>query len=159
MERIDRIIKNPTYREKQKRLEELEQGRKYCTHGMDHAVSVARIMYIKALEQQMAVDKELIYAAALLHDLGRCDQYISNIPHHEASAQLAEQILTECGFAESEIGMMKEAIMAHRRQEQQEGTFSALLYEADKLSRDCYLCKVSETCNWAEEKKNHTIQY
>lgn len=159
MERIDRIIKNPTYREKLKLLDELEQGRIYCKHGMEHAVSVARIMYIKALEQQLTVEKELIYAAALLHDLGRCDQYVRNIPHHEAGAQLAVQILTECGFTESEIGMIREAIWAHRREERQPGTFSALLYEADKLSRDCYRCKASDTCKWAEEKKNHTIRY
>ncbi|MDE6433637.1 MAG: HD domain-containing protein [Lachnospiraceae bacterium] len=159
MERIDRIVSNPIYREKLKQLDELEQERIYCKHGMEHAVNVARIMYIRALEQGLVVDKEIIYAAALLHDLGRCDQYVYNIPHHEAGAKLAVQILTECGFDESEIAVIEEAIRAHRKEERSSGTFSALLYEADKLSRDCYRCKAGETCNWAEEKRNHTIRY
>lgn len=68
MERIDRIMENSIYLEKQNRLDELEKERIYCRHGLDHAISVARIMYIKALEQKLSFDKELIYAAALLQD-------------------------------------------------------------------------------------------
>lgn len=159
MERIDRIISNPIYREKLKQLEELEQERIYCKHGMEHALSVARIMYIRALEQQLAVGKDIIYAAALLHDMGRCDEYLYHIPHHEAGAKLAAQILKECGFDEGEITAIEEAVRAHREEERQPGTFSSLLYEADKLSRDCYRCKAVKTCNWTEQKKNHTIRY
>ena len=39
--------------------------------GVLFTVGVARIMYIKALEQKLSFDKELIYAAALLHDIAK----------------------------------------------------------------------------------------
>ena len=159
MERIDRIMENSIYLEKQNRLDELEKERIYCRHGLDHAISVARIMYIKALEQKLSFDKELIYAAALLHDIGRCEQYEKGVPHHEAGEKLAEKILSECGFFEEEIAIIKAAIQSHRKEEDESGTFSALLYEADKLSRDCYRCKASDSFNWTETKKNHKISY
>ena len=159
MERIDRILTNLTYKEKQKKLNECEKNRIYCKHGMDHALNVARIMYIKVLEQQLPFEKEHIYAAALLHDLGRADQYVYGTPHHQAGTYLAEKILTECGFSADEIKIITEAIGEHRRNAQQFGSFSTLLYEADKLSRDCYRCEAYDTCNWKEEKKNHTIIY
>ena len=37
--------------------------------------NVARLMYIYALEEHLELPKELIYAAALLHDIGRAQQY------------------------------------------------------------------------------------
>lgn len=159
MKRIDRLMANSLYKEKQKRLDELEGQRIYCRHGFNHAISVARIMYIKALEKNLSFDKELIYAVALIHDIGRCDQYESGIPHHEAGEKLAGQILPECGFREDEIAIIKEAIRSHREIERSSGSFQELLYEADKLSRECYRCRASDTCNWSEEKKNHTICY
>ncbi|MEI3176166.1 MAG: HDIG domain-containing metalloprotein [Lachnospiraceae bacterium] len=74
MERVDRIIRNETFIWNMKKLLRLEQERIYCRHDMDHLLSVARVQ-IKALEERIPVSKELIYAAALLHDIGRAAQY------------------------------------------------------------------------------------
>ena len=79
MERVDRIIRNETFIWNMKKLLRLEQERIYCRHDMDHLLSVARIAYIKALEERIPVSKELIYAAALLHDIGRAAQYETGI--------------------------------------------------------------------------------
>lgn len=157
MERIDRILKNPVYRETQRQLDELEQERIYCKHGTDHALDTARIMYIRVLEQSLPFDKELVYAAALLHDLGRCSEYQNKKPHHEAGAVLAEGILLECGFTETETGLIVKAIRGHREGGERPEGFSALLYEADKLSRTCWQCRVADTCKWTDGKKNHTV--
>ena len=42
----------------------------------------------------------MIYAAALLHDMGRVRQYRDGTEHHEESARIAARILPECGFSE-----------------------------------------------------------
>jgi len=59
---------------------------------------VARISYLMILEKRLPVSKDIIYATALLHDLGRADQYEKGISHEEAGAILAEEILTDCGI-------------------------------------------------------------
>ena len=40
----------------------------------------------------------MIYAAGLLHDIGRYEQMKKGTPHHLAGARLAERILTDCDF-------------------------------------------------------------
>ena len=41
---------------------------------MEHFLDVARLMYIYNLEDQAGFSKEMIYAAGLLHDIGRYEQ-------------------------------------------------------------------------------------
>ena len=52
-------------------------------------MDVARIAYIENLEAQLGLEKEDIYIAALLHDLGRVDEYESGIGHHIAGRKRA----------------------------------------------------------------------
>ena len=56
-------------------------------------LDVARLMYIRSLEEGEIVNREVIYAAALLHDLGRGMQYREGIPHQEAGVLLARELL------------------------------------------------------------------
>ena len=104
MERVNQILKNQVFSEQLKKLSRLEQGRIYCGHGIDHLLAVARIAYIKTLEEGLPFQKDIIYAAALLHDVGRAAQYETGIPHDQAGALLAETILSECGFDAAEDG-------------------------------------------------------
>ena len=100
-----------------------------------------------------------IYAAALLHDIGRHLQYTRNIPHDQASAQLAEVILADCGFSQAERAEVENAILQHRgRQDRQREGLAGLLYGADKASRACLFCPAEPECNWSPEKKNMTIK-
>ena len=69
MNRIDRIIQGPQYVDTLKRLQVLETDRIFCRHDMSHFMSVARLMWIEVLEQQLSVDREVVYAAALLQSL------------------------------------------------------------------------------------------
>ena len=103
--------------------------------------------------------QELIYAAALLHDCGRWRQYEDGTPHEKASAQIAPQILVECGFAEEERESILAAIRGHRNPKSAEAAgLTGLLYRADKLSRSCFSCKAKAECDWPEEKKNRKIR-
>ena len=159
MERVNRIIGNDIFIRELKKLARLEQDRLYCRHDIDHLLSVARVAYIMALEEEIPVKKDMIYASALLHDIGRASQYETGIPHDKAGAGIAEEILLECGFAEKEREEILSAISHHRSKEAAEETaLGKLIYTADKKSRACFACKVQSSCSWPMEKKNYDIK-
>ncbi len=160
MERLNRLLKHELFQDCMKRIGQAEQDRIYCRHDRKHSLDVARIAYILNMEEQMGFDKEFIYAMALLHDLGRSEEYEQGRSHHEAGAELAAQILPECGFTPEETKRICTAIAAHKNAGD-EGADSCvrLLYRADKLSRDCYDCLATETCYWKEECRNYQVLY
>lgn len=160
MKRIDQIMAHPVYQYQLRCIEEAEQDRIFCKHGLPHALDVARILYIMVLEKSLPFDREVIYAAALLHDIGRGEQYEKQIPHHEAGAFFAEQILADCRFDCKEIQLITEAIQSHQMMAEEAGnSLNGLLYQADKLSRNCFRCKAQEQCYWSQEKRNQDIRY
>lgn len=167
MERIERIRNHPLYVSNQQRIDDMEVNRIFCCHGVNHSLDVARILYILVLEQGLSYEKDIIYAAALLHDIGRGLQYEEKVSHHEAGARLAGDILRDCDFSPDEVAMITEAIAGHHTgkshsestAEHSESSFTDLFYKADKLSRNCFDCKASEECYWTQEKRNLQIRY
>ncbi len=160
MERVNRILENKKYRDYLQKNKAAEEGRIFCCHNMEHFLDVARIAYILCLEEKLAVSKEKIYAAALLHDIGRHVQYMDGTPHEKASALLAEDILRECDFVKSERNEILQAIREHRNAEiVTDNGLAGLLYKADKASRACFSCKAEHLCNWRAEKKNLQVKY
>lgn len=135
-----------------------EKYREFCRHDIYHALDVARIAYIMVLENNIQVKKENIYAAALLHDIGKWMQYDKGIPHELASAQLAEGILIECGFIKDEIEQILSMILSHRKKHNGD-LINEIFYSSDKMSRNCFKCKAASKCNWSEEKKNYNVEY
>lgn len=156
MDRINAILRHPVFSEHLTRLETLEQTRLFCRHGLPHLLDVARMMWIATLEGRLSLEREVVYAAALLHDLGRVEQIEEGIPHHEAGASLAARILPEAGFTEEEIRQIRSAIACHRS-DGGDNTLGQLLYWADKKSRVCRMCPARDECNWPDEKKNWEI--
>ena len=107
-----------------------------------------------SLEEEAGLKKDMIYAAGLLHDVGKYLQYMNGTPHHISSAEMGERILADAGYDADEITVISYAIRSHRDQKAAgEERLSWILYRADKLSRACYACPVSSECNWSEEKK------
>ena len=158
MIRVNQIWNHPIYQEQLQALQTLEADRKFCRHTPEHFLDVARLAYIHALESHASANKELIYCTALLHDIGRAEQYRSGIPHDEAGAQIAEQILRDLSFDPSEIQKITSAILEHRNAARSD-TLSSLIYDADKASRNCFSCPAEKECYWSAEKKNLTITY
>ena len=156
MDRVNEIMRHPVFSEHLTRLETLEQTRYFCRHGLPHLLDVARMMWIAALERQLPLSREMVYATALLHDLGRVEQIEEGIPHHQASAQLAARILPDAGFGKEEIARIQDAIASHRS-DGGENILGQLLYWADKKSRACWMCPAKDDCNWPDEKKNWEI--
>ncbi|MBQ5852446.1 MAG: HD domain-containing protein, partial [Lachnospiraceae bacterium] len=138
MKRINLIYNNAIYREKFDKLQVMEKNRVFCNHTLEHNMDVARLMYIKSLEDGIGLDKEIIYATALMHDIGRLEQYENNVPHEEAGAKLCDIILPECEFVQDEISEIKEAVIYHRKgADENESKLAKLLRWADKNSRCC----------------------
>lgn len=159
MERFQKIVCHEKYKETYERLQELEKDRRFCGHDMEHFLSVARISYLMVLEKNLDIPKDIIYATALLHDLGRADQYQKGISHEEAGALLAEEILRDCGYNRQERKIMIDTILRHRELEDEKNSFASIFYRADKISRDCIHCKAKKDCYWPEEKKNNKYIY
>lgn len=162
MDRVNAIWKHPVYQEYYHRLEKLEAERIFCRHQMPHLLDVARIARIRSLEDGLELDTEVIYAAAILHDIGKSLQYEEKIPHETAGVRLAGEILDslpeEDAFTEEEKKMILTAIQGHRRLRRDPEPLERLLYESDKASRMCLACPSEGLCDWSEEKKNMEIK-
>ena len=154
MERVQRILCHAEFKKSMEEIRILEKDRIFCCHGMEHLLDVARIAYIDNLEQAYGYPKDVVYAAGLLHDVGKYLQYREGIPHHISSEVIARQILEDTGYSAEEIEMICFGILNHRSLEDAgEDGFCRMLYRADKISRACYACSASEKCHWSEEKK------
>lgn len=146
MKRVNSILKNEKYINYIKTINVLERERIYCKHDYNHFMAVARIGYILILEKNYNIKKELIYGAALLHDIGRWKEYEEGLDHAFESAILAVDILSNVGFTQEEIDMIQIAIKEHRVKGQKSNLLSEILYKADKASRECFNCNAISSC-------------
>lgn len=155
MERVNEIIQNKKYKELLNRLNELEVERIFCKHNMEHFLDLARIAYIRVLEEGLNYSKEIIYAIALLHDMGRVLEYENGTPHDEGSVTIAKDILGKIDFSMEEKELIIECIKDHRG----EGSsrLSQIISKSDKLSRQCFMCNAEKECYWGKDKKNLKI--
>ena len=158
MDRINQIWQHPLYQEHCRKIQELESERIFCRHTPEHFLDVARLMYIYALEEHLGLSRELIYATALLHDIGRAQQYLHDISHDIAGKEIAQKILADLHFTEQEKEQILSSI-GHHRKGDSSNTLASLLYKADKKSRNCFLCSAASECYWSDEKKNMKIEY
>lgn len=159
MKRVQAVWEHPLYQQNLKDLIRLEADRVFCRHTPEHFLDVARLAYIFALERKLNCSRELIYCTALLHDIGRAEQYITGTPHDEAGVRIAETILSDLDFSPEEKESILSAIEEHRSSGKETSILSQLIYEADKKSRNCFLCEAEPQCYWSPQKKNMTIQY
>ena len=112
------------------------------------------------LENNLRIDKDIIYGAGLLHDIGRVAEYENGFPHDEESVKVARRVLKECGYSEVEIEAVCQAIAGHRHNmdynahETESLSLEEVLKKADKLSRNCFCCVASDECKWNENHKN-----
>ena len=158
MEKLNRILQNATFKNIIENINEVEKTRVYCKHSFEHLIDTARICYIINLEENLGFDKEIIYTAAILHDIGRFEEYENGVPHNEASAKIANKIMAECGFSKDEIKIVTDAIYGHRI-ENDTISLGNILYRGDKLSRMCFLCNSEKSCYWDKNKKNMKLKY
>jgi putative nucleotidyltransferase with HDIG domain len=158
MDRIDKILKHELFLFHLNQNNAAEADRRFCRHNIQHFLDVARIAEILNLQEKLGIDREVVYAAALLHDMGKHIQYENGTPHEEAGGDIAPKILEDCGYSGEETDMIKDAILHHRDKSiMNEGSLRGILYRADKASRVCFACEAEPECKWDMNKKNMNI--
>lgn len=157
MDNINIILNNKEYKQALEKLRQYERNREFCNHTIEHFIDVSRIAYIMVLEENLSVSKEVIYAIGLLHDIGRVKQYEEGIHHDIASVEMSKEILKETSFTKDEVNIILNGIANHRKES--DNKLEEIIYKADKLSRQCFNCKVEKECYWSSEKKNFKITY
>lgn len=158
MKNTNLIYLSPAYQDLLEDLRELEKDRIFCKHDLSHFMDVARVCYILVLEEKLGVSKDLVYTTALLHDLGRVEEYRTGLDHHKASLTIASELLEVTDFSREDKNMILGAIESHRNQAKDDN-FNSAFYRADKLSRPCSSCPARAGCKWPDEKKNLRINY
>lgn len=158
MPRIDCILLNDEYISHLKKIEAAEQDRKFCRHNLTHFLDVSRIAWIMNLEENLDLNKEIVYGTGLLHDIGRWQEYETGIDHAIASANLAESILDRCGFTQEEKEMITNAIENHRSLKATDD-LSRIIYKADKVSRPCFNCPSIGDCKRFQNNEKPTFYY
>ena len=71
MERVDKILAHPASQVYMRRIREQERTRVFCLHGIEHSLDVARIGYIKNLEQGLSFRQDVICSHHTEHLLSR----------------------------------------------------------------------------------------
>ncbi|MEB3429873.1 HD domain-containing protein [Citroniella saccharovorans] len=151
------IFSNKTYQKHLKEIENFEKERYFCRHDLSHFLDVARIFTILIQREKLDIKFDIIYSAALLHDIGRALEYKDGISHDLASIQIAKELLKETSFTKEEIKIIISLIENHRNKTYT-NSLESLFYKADKLSRECFNCKAIGLCKWSDEKKNLKIK-
>ncbi|KUO73842.1 MAG: phosphohydrolase [Desulfosporosinus sp. BRH_c37] len=148
MARVNQLIENEDYISYLDKIDFLERERLFCKHGFEHGLNVARVAYAYLLEkEELLLPKEIVYAAALLHDIGRWVEYETGEDHAEASTRLALPLLEACSFSLDEIQVILKGIREHRRHpEDNLSLLGAALALADDWARDCHSCSAQARC-------------
>lgn len=161
MKYVERLIRSQTFLDIQKQLDKQEQTRRFCKHGLDHSLDVARIAQLMNLELGFLQEKEEIYLSALLHDLGRVEEYESGIPHQSASFETAKKLLEEIQYPIHLWEPILQRVLEHRHLNisNEEITKDNFFWFADKRARNCFVCQQKDECNWKTEKKTKTVEW
>lgn len=171
MPRVRAIWESPAFRDALASIDGAERDREFCGHGVAHLVDVARVAWILNLERDLGLDREVVYAAALLHDVGRAAQYATGEPHDAAGERMAAEMLDalpgELAFPASDREAILAAVRGHRGDarrvfggagEPAPASLASIIREADGRSRPCYACPAREACYWPDERKNLSIE-
>lgn len=106
-------------------------------HDLEHVKRVYRLC-LKLAADFPAVDREVLKAAAWLHDIARAQEDrdpTGSTDHALRGAELAAAILTEVNFPKTKIEPVAHCIASHRFRSgvAQESLEARLLFDADKL--------------------------
>lgn len=159
MKRVDLLLKDAHYNDYISSNTDGESGLKYCRHGLQHHIDVARIAYILVLEhndlnyfvQQNGLSsklagKEIIYAAGLLHDIAKWKEILEGVDHATYGARLARDLLPRALFSPNEVDIICKAIFEHRNISTNMSFLGERIHRADNLSRVCNQCEEGDNC-------------
>lgn len=161
MKRIELLLKEPLYQENLNLNVQEEELLKYCMHDFQHHLDVARIAYILVLENNdlnyfikenglpgKLAAKEIIYAAGLLHDIGKWKEQREGVDHASFGARVAREILPHASFNTREVEIIGRAIYEHSNISTDMSFLGERLHRADNLSRISNLSLLCSECSF-----------
>ena len=183
MKYSENVLKHPIFQAYISEIQQLEKDRIYCCHKLEHAIDVARLAWIYYMEDRFEEEtqnvsglqwkrpsygewmeeketmKDLLYTAALLHDIGRVSQYRTGVHHSITGVPLAMQILQDISVPEDWIKEIIDVVSEHSHGAVSEKKKNVEYYitKADHDCRLCFACEARESCKWTEEEKNHVL--
>ena len=106
-------------------------------HDIEHVMRVYN-MAMKIAKTEKNVDREILKASVLLHDIARSredDDKTGKICHAKESARMSKPILEKLGFSGEKIKKIQHCILTHRfkTKEKPESIEAKILFDSDKL--------------------------
>lgn len=161
LKRIELLLKVPLYQENMNLNAQEEQEARYCLHDFQHHLDVARIAYILVLENNdlnyfikengvsgKLAAKEIIYAAGLLHDIGKWKEQQEGIDHASFGARVAREILPHAFFNPHEVEIIGRAIYEHSNIRTEMSFLGERIHRADNLSRMSNFSLLCSECSY-----------
>lgn len=158
----EKVLEHATYQDRLAKLALMEEQRVFCKHDLEHSLEVARIALQVARGNDLQISEDVIKTTALLHDMGRVEQYEQGVSHVEASVAFAREILLLLDTDNTMIDVICDAIQNHSRRDLAKerfanafaiSTLKELISHADQFSRKCYMCRAYDACKWHPEEK------
>jgi HD superfamily phosphodiesterase len=101
----------------------------YSHSQRDYALAIAM-----AKTDNVAVDDDVLYAAAYLHDMAAFPKWAKEgVDHADRAAELVETILAGTGFPEAKIDAVRAAIRTHMYFREPQSPEARYLHDADAL--------------------------
>jgi len=91
-----------------------EQNVRHSIWGIAHSERNYQVAVELAERERLSVDRDVLFAAAFLHDIGAIEPFrVKGVEHATRSVQVAEPLLKSYGLPDTKIAKIREAILAH----------------------------------------------
>jgi len=102
--------------------------------GYSHAVRDYRVACELAAADHIAIDDDVMFAAAYLHDVAAFPPWANpKVDHADIAADLVESVLGNAGFPMIKLGKVRGAIRTHMFDREPSGPEALYLHDADAL--------------------------
>lgn len=99
---------------KQKVYDFAQANLKHSAWGLAHSERDYLLAVDVADHAELNVDKDVLFAAAFLHDMGGFEPYSKpGVDHAARSAEVCDQVLTPAGFPQEKLESVRSAIRTH----------------------------------------------
>lgn len=107
---------------------------KHPAWGYSHCVRDYELAKVLAVEDQVVLDDDVLYAAAYLHDIAALPPYEKpHVDHAEEAARIVGTLLGGSGFPMAKIDAVREAIRTHMFNRKPVAPEALYLHDADAL--------------------------
>ena len=111
-----------------------EQHLKHPAWGLSHSERDYELARTLAADDHIALDDDVLYAAAYLHDIAAFAPYEkSGVDHADEAARIVGSLLDGTGFPRSKVEAVRGAIRTHMFNRKPAGAEAVYLHDADAL--------------------------